>query len=125
MSKPRPGVGFEITTPIPTANVYLRMHWAKRRKLQHALDDDVWCARIELGDRCNSDFFGAKVKRSVTITMYRKRLQDVDNAVTSCKALIDSLRRSGFIWDDAPQWLELKVQQVVDKGKTFVWVEVK
>ena len=124
MSKKRL-VAFAITTPIPTANVYLRMHWAKRRQLQHTLDDEVWIKRRIFGDSCGVDFFGAKVKRSVTITMHRKRLQDVDNAVTSCKALIDSLRRSGFIWDDAPQWLEINVQQVVNKDETFVWVEVK
>lgn len=118
-------VAFAVVTPIPTANVYLRLHWAKRRQLQHALDDDVWIKRKELEGCCGKDFFGAKVKRSVTITMHRKRLQDVDNAVMSCKALIDSLRRTGFIWDDSPQWLELKVQQVVNKNKQFVWVEVR
>ena len=53
----------------------------------------------------------AKGKRSVCITIWRKRLLDKDNLVGGCKQIIDVLKDLGLIYDDSPKYLDLKVEQ--------------
>lgn len=49
------------------------------------------------------------------ITVYRKARQDPDNAVASCKYLVDALQARGYLVDDSCDWLDLQVQEQVDR----------
>jgi hypothetical protein len=56
----------------------------------------------------------AKKYRLVIISI-RKRLLDPDNLIGGCKHLIDALIEENFIFDDSPEYITLKVEQVTGK----------
>jgi len=91
-------------------NVLLRLHWSKRRKLSI-----TWSLLlIEAGV---NDIPDALRKRQVSICRYAPRTLDSDNLVASYKLVIDALVRSGALFDDSPEWLDLKVTQLKAKRK--------
>ena len=49
------------------------------------------------------------------IIVYRWNLQDPDNAVASCKYLLDALVARGWMVDDSKQWLDSDVEEVIDR----------
>ena len=49
------------------------------------------------------------------IISYRKRLLDKDNLYTGCKSLIDACVMEGLIFDDSPDYVDLKVEQYKSK----------
>jgi len=116
---------FEVFTPIPTLNKLLHMCWQAKKRLQDKLN-------LELGAFVLSQnpgeippgFRGAKKKRVLQITLHRKKLQDPDNLVGSCKPLIDAIKKAGLIYDDSSEWITLKVNQIQAKAET-IFVEVR
>ena len=44
-------------------------------------------------------------KRQVKITRFSTRLLDYGNLVGGCKPLLDAMKLSGLIVDDAPKWI--------------------
>ena len=93
----------------------LRWHWTKRRRYTLGWKNEV---RAVAG-------FGtfAMVRRRVTITLHRRRLLDDDNAVASCKPLLDALKACGLIHDDSRRWILLQVDQVKDREE-FTEIEI-
>ena len=92
-----------------TLNQLLRMHWRARKQ---DLESWKWHVLSVAGPR------SSKAKRSrveLKLTVYRKQLQDPDNAVGSCKNLIDALRKIGWLVDDSPAWLDLTVVERIDR----------
>ncbi len=53
----------------------------------------------------------------MVITLHRQRLLDQDNAVASCKPVIDACRKCGLIAGDSRKWLDLTVDQVRDEDE--------
>ncbi len=100
-----------------TLNQLLRMHWRERTR---DLESWKWCvlsvagARPKMAKRCRVE---------LKITAYRKALQDPDNAVGSCKNLIDALTRIGWLVDDSPAWLHLAVTERIDRKEPRTEVE--
>jgi Holliday junction resolvase RusA-like endonuclease len=107
-----------ISLPIISANKLLRMHWAKRAKIQ----DGYYWALIFATKHWQRE--GSHRKWKVIITSYRKRLLDKDNLYSGVKPLCDSLKKAGLIWDDAPKWLDLDVRQVVDGKNQRTEIEI-
>ena len=87
-----------------TNNRLLRMHWAARRN-----DQKNWADHLMAFRRPSIPTFS---KVSIAIIVYRRRLQDVDNAVASVKGLVDELVKSGWAVDDSPEWLDLALMEV-------------
>jgi Holliday junction resolvase RusA-like endonuclease len=56
-------------------------------------------------------------KSKVTITRHGSLEPDKDNIYASVKPLVDALVKNGIIFDDAPQFVDLKVQYVKAKRK--------
>ena len=54
----------------------------------------------------------------LVIVVYRKALQDPDNAVASCKYLIDAMNRLGWMVDDSSDWLDLEISERIDRKHT-------
>ena len=52
------------------------------------------------------------------ILCHRKALQDPDNAVASCKYLVDALVARGWLVDDSEEWMDLKVEEKIDRKNT-------
>lgn len=51
-------------------------------------------------------------KARVTITVYRARRQDPDNAVASVKPVLDAMVKTGWLKDDRHECLELHVEEI-------------
>lgn len=60
-----------------------------------------------------------KVKRTVTILYYTKRLQDSDNFIASLKPLLDVMVDMEILVDDSPKWIKLIAEQEIDSGKAY------
>jgi len=98
-----------ITIPVrlKSLNQTLREHWAvrKRTKQEYAL-------LIRNQMRRKKIPFAKQKKYKLLILSYRKKKLDVDNLYGgSCKSLIDALIDEQFIFDDSPEYIDLKVEQ--------------
>lgn len=52
------------------------------------------------------------------ILVYRKAIQDPDNAVASCKYLVDAIVTRGWAVDDTREWLDCRVTEEIDRKRT-------
>ena len=102
---------------LPTStNMLERMHWAVKRRMRRGF---AWELRAALAD---IDLTPAPLiesprpgKRRVSITIYRPRRLDPDNCAGGLKPLLDAMRDVGLIRNDSPRWLELVVDQRIEK----------
>ena len=112
-----------IFTDLPSTNQRERMHWAKRRKLKHAILKEL---TVAVRAQTLKPVKREQMKKCVTITLYRKgRRFDQDNAFGAVKPLVDALRELGLIWNDSPKWLDLGVAQRLDHRNPRVEIEIK
>jgi hypothetical protein len=127
-------VFFEVTTPLPTLNKLLRMHWGTKKRLQDNLDNELeFISKTQLNGGEIPPMFlyhqysreqPKKQKRVLIISLWRKKLQDPDNLVGSVKPLVDAIKKAGLIYDDSPEWITLKVKQTQGKPEK-IFVEVR
>jgi Holliday junction resolvase RusA-like endonuclease len=113
-------VAINLTIPgrLPSLNETLRMHWAKRAKI---VDGMEWILATS-GQRRPA--YGLKCR--VKLVVYQKtRRFDVDNVHGACKPVLDALRKTGFIYRDSPDWLDLEIKQVLDHKNPRVEIEVE
>jgi Holliday junction resolvase RusA-like endonuclease len=97
-----------------THNDRLRSHWRTQRR-----ETKDWVLMVRAA--CGLPQFGKVQGRcKVTITLYRKRLQDPDNAVASVKPVLDALVRNGWLVDDSAEYLELHVKEEKSKEQRTV-----
>ena len=118
---------FEVFTPLPTLNKLLRMHWAVKKRLQDQINTEIAVivnAMVTSTGEIPPEFLGMKKKRVLIITLYRKKLQDPDNLVGSCKPLIDAVKKTGLIYDDSDTWVKLDIRQLI-AGQEKCFVEVR
>lgn len=103
-------------------------HWRTRQKRHHADRDMAWASAKHAG----WDFVQGRVRLTITLVYPRKYRVDADNMVARCKGLIDGLKsqsiarkqaryeiveqRGGFFTDDSTEWLDLRVEAVVEPG---------
>ena len=106
----------ELPMKILSRNVLDRQHWAvKRKEKQH------WCLLVRNQMRLNKvRFTEEKEKHSIEIISYRSRKLDYDNLVGGCKYLIDALIDEKMIYDDGPDYLDIKISQQIDKKQRTV-----
>jgi uncharacterized protein YjiS (DUF1127 family) len=108
----------------PSANVVMRMHWAERRRLRSTLQWELTAALADIGRKLPPIEHGPKApKQRVTVTVYRPRRLDPDNAQP--KILLDAMRDIGLIRNDSPKWLELVVNQCIEKCDCRTEIEVE
>lgn len=91
-----------------TLNTTLRWHWAKRHKY-----NEGWFVRFIA--EAGRPSFKVKGQAKLRITVYRSRSQDKDNMYGSVKPIVDAIKKLGWIKDDDPKHLDLKVQEVKSK----------
>ena len=98
-----------VSELLPSANAFLRLHWAARQRLSR----DWYWLLIGAGAGMVSSVRG---KRSVRMTRCASRLMDQANLWTpSDKCVLDNLVRMKLIKDDSPRWLDALLAQRVDK----------
>jgi len=101
----------ELVKKIQSNNVSLRQHWAVRRR-----DKKEWALLIRNQMRLRKIKKARAKKYTLMIISYRKRLLDKDNLYGgSCKQLIDACVEEGLIFDDNPDFVDLKVEQYKSK----------
>ena len=100
---------------IKSRNVLDRLHWAAKGRLkqEYAL---LIRNQMRLGGYAE---IKEPKKLNLEIVSYRKRLLDYDNLVGGCKQLIDAMIDEGYIWDDSPKYLDLKVKQVKNSEESL------
>lgn len=114
-----PGI-FTIPFVPMSRNARDRAHWAERKK---ELDD--WTLLIP---NCQEDLRQKKgdERRMVEIVFRKSRgpLSDPDNLHARCKVPLDALVKRGWILDDSPKHIVLKVREEVTgkKGSTHIAV---
>ena len=101
-----------LVMAVPPSHNQLRRkyrHWAVYKKLKAQ-----WMKDIHYGaSNPNNRLAIAKLpeKRYVRILIQHKRLFDVDNAYASCKPILDAMVELGYLKDDSPDFLDLRVEQ--------------
>lgn len=109
-----------IAKVTPSGNELLRMHFRARKREQNVFAA-LLLGQIRQWEHIN-DFAGngtikATGKRKVTITRVGKRMLDVDNGFSGCKALLDEIRKFGLLIDDSPEFCDLVfAQEKLPKG---------
>ena len=112
-----------ITLPnkIESRNVLDRKHWAVKRRCKQ-----IWAVFVRNQmklRKIREAEVGEKFK--LTIVSYRKKLLDYDNLVGGCKQLLDACSEEKLIWDDAPKYLDLKVEQHIGKKYETIIIREK
>ena len=108
-----------ITLPnkVESRNQLDRKHWAVKRKCKQ-----IWALFIRNQmklRKVRESEVGEKFK--LTIISYRKKKLDLDNLYGGVKQLLDACSDEKLIWDDAPKYLDLKVeQQISTKYETII-----
>ena len=102
-----------------SANKMLRAHWAQRRQ-----DQESWREHVRKSCGRRRRRFEGKVRLSIMV--YRRTRQDPDNAYASVKNLLDALVKEGWLEDDSPKLLSLRVGEreeprKVDKRTEVLW----
>ena len=119
--KTRAGEGMKplkitISTPPPSLNVLLRMHYHKRVKLKRRIRLEVWAQTRMQGIRGYRPIMD---KVTITGTLWGKQPLDPDNLIGSLKPVIDALVRGQVLIDDTEKHIsigEIK-QKKLPKGE--------
>jgi hypothetical protein len=111
-------ITIEVDSLPPSPN--RRMGWQKRWRLVQSLADAVaWQAKAS---RLPRPLERARVQ--LTLVHARGPLRDPDNAIASCKELLDALVRGGLLVDDGPDHVELAALVQVLGARPAVCIEV-
>jgi len=104
----------EIPMATPSANVMLRSHWAKTKKLK-----ELWRLHLQVAGALGIP--EAEDKRRVKVTRFSPGKPDYANLWTGIDKLIfDNLTRLGVLVDDSPIWLEPIVESKRGPARTII-----
>ena len=106
-----------VPKEILSANNFLYRHWRvyfQYKKNWH------WMLRAHL-----RHVEPVKCKMSVEIISERKNMIDQDNLVGGCKPILDYLKIAGYIQDDGPKFIKLKVGQCRAVGTPATLIIIK
>ena len=104
-----------------TLNQTLRWHWMKRHRY-----NEGWF--VEFLGAAGRPSFIPTGRAKMNIKVYRSRFQDKDNMYGSVKPLVDAVKKLGWLVDDDPAHLDLKVEEIKSKRveqRTEVFLEVE
>ena len=108
-----------ISTPPPSLNKLLNMHYMARSRLKRRIQTEVW-AQVR-----QRRFKGTLYKALLTGTRYGPKTLDEDNLIGSLKPVIDALRWSHVIIDDTPDHLKIgEIKQIKIKPKEVARLEL-
>lgn len=113
-------MNFTIPGALPSLNKLLNMHWAKRMRLNEIY---IWEIIATIGRRKKEPI---KERRIVKIIVYHKtRRFDEDNLHGAVKGILDALRKTDWIYNDSPRWLELELSQTIDRENPRVEIGIE
>ncbi len=100
----------EVCKQIPSGNTIIRNHWAVNRR-----NKQEWCLLVRNQMKLRKISKAKAKKYILMIISYRKRLLDKDNLYTGVKSLLDACVMEGLVFDDSPEYVDLKVEQYKSK----------
>ena len=104
----------------PSANVFQRLHWAERERLIR----DWYTLVLAAFGRHRRMPNRARAKRRVRIVVTSRQMRDAANLVLAAdKLILDNLVRLGWLADDSPDWLDLKVDGATGAPRTEILIE--
>lgn len=117
-----------INETLPTLNTLLRLHWAKRRRIQSRVSQLVWLELRRQGIRRDIPIAKCRIR----IRRYSRRSPDVDSLPSTGKLLLDVLQPSsrthpqglGLIADDTPECIvDYQVEHAAGKNRMDIEIE--
>lgn len=126
-------IRFRLSTPTPSLNQTLRMHWSAKR-LAHRMWGWQLLSCLPRARWAEIMSNGPAARARVHITRHGSRLLDEDNLIGGCKGLVDVLKPPsksnpfglGLIAGDEPDKLALTVAQVkCARADACTWVEIE
>ncbi len=100
--------------------------WARKKKLRQDLAWEITVAAADAGNPLPPiELRSPDVRMRLTLTLYRARRFDPDNAHGGAKILIDAMRDLALLKNDSPKWLDLRIEQVLEKDKAKERTEVE
>ena len=92
---------------VESRNVLDKRHWAEKKRNKDLckllVRNQMKLRKVELAK--------PDKRYIIEIISYRKRFLDIDNLYGGVKQLLDAMTDEQFIWDDAPKYIQLKVEQ--------------
>ena len=99
-----------ISTPPPSLNKLLRMHYLARGRLKRRIQKEVW---FQVKHHRAKGFKGTMRRALLSGTRYGPKPLDEDNLIGSLKPVIDALCWSHVISDDTPDHLKIgEIKQI-------------
>lgn len=112
-------ISLVIPGSLPSLNKLLNFHWAKRNRINNGWTLEIACQT----ERCK---LRKKEKKTVKIIVYHKtRRFDEDNLHGAVKGIIDALRKTNWIYNDSPRWLDLELSQAIDHENPRVEIRIE
>ena len=100
-----------LKNKIESRNVLDRKHWAVKRRCKQ-----IWALFVRNQMKLRKVPLAKHNKRYIIeIISCRKRFLDMDNLYGGVKQLLDAMTEEQFIFDDAPKYIQLKVEQIKSK----------
>lgn len=118
---------FEITGPTFSTNTLERMHWAVKKRHRSTMAWQIVAGAADAGNPLPPIIMAPPdVRMRVKITIYRARRFDPDNVRGgTVKIILDAMRDLQLLKNDSPRWLELEVEQRLEKDKLRERTEVE
>ena len=96
---------------IESRNVLDKQHWAAKRR-----NKELYRMLVRNQMKLRKVPLAKHNKRYIIeIISCRKRFLDMDNLYGGVKQLLDAMTEEQFIFDDAPKYIQLKVEQIKSK----------
>jgi hypothetical protein len=108
----------EIPLVIESGQRMRGWHWRRYHAYKRRMWDALGLFFPARDARC------PRVRMAVVITSFNSPIRDVENLIQGCKPIPDWLKRAGYIYEDADEWLALRYERVRDGKGERVMVEV-
>jgi hypothetical protein len=102
-----------------TNNQRERAHWAKLAK-----EKDDWTLLIPLCAEANRQQEGERRMVEIVFCKTRGPESDSDNLHARCKSILDALVRRGWMIDDSPKYIDLRVSETTRAASTQTVIAV-
>jgi len=103
----------DIPKTIPLSlNKMLRLHWRARNKLKSAWMEEFYAFSVVERQKLRQ-WASVKLQMTVRVIIHHSRAYDPDSLVACVKPCLDGLVCQRFLWDDAPDYLNLIVEQQI------------
>jgi Holliday junction resolvase RusA-like endonuclease len=118
-------INFTVESIPPSGSDYTRYHWVVKKRLRR---DWAWMIMVALRKDRTIKIDGTHrpdKKRRVKIVVYRGRFLDLDNLYMGCKGVIDAMRDLNLLRNDSPKWLDLTIEQEIDRLNPRTEIEIE